>query len=819
MAYLPDRFTGFVDSATIIHLSRGTPRLFIRGWILCSETATSALFFSLPDSEEVAASSIERSDVARAHPAIPHAVFSGFEVSIPLTRVEPGYRVQFRARQANGSEIQSTIDIQPTTSPPFIDLAQLICSHGTSAKQRDYNSEEAPLKNRRSRIVTECDLRFRNFMQSGEHLSIKRSRSTRVSVIIPVREQPHLTYTCLENLWSRSIPGLEIIVVDSGTTNCTRHLVSRFPGVKHLTNKGPLSFSHACNLGAQKSRGEFLLFLNNDAFPLAGAIEAALARAQRDPLCGAVGAKLIRPDGLLQEVGSFILPTASTVGRGRGCTPNESAFNLPLCVDYCSAAFLLTPKRLFDDLCGFDERFEPAYYEDTDYCVRVSKAGYSCIAEPESAVLHLEGGTTDETFDMTALMQHGREIFQSIHPEFNKQLGEPSPRSRKSRSAKRIKGSRPRKPRKVLVVDDSVPDPVQGQGQGRSALILETLLELKVNVSWYPTHGLPHSRLAQRPALVPLISPTSSESRIDFLRRVLPTFDTAIISRPHHMEDVQLALRSLPALPKTPRIVYDAEAVQATREILRFELANSTTLTEDEVEAILRNEIILAQDADQILAASELEATAFVDFGYSAPAIVGYGVTPNPTETPFEHREHFLTVGPLLKPDTPNSDGLLWFIREIQPHIVCLMKTSRVGLNHIGDCQVKELHALQGAGFTLLGQLVNTVPAYASHRVYIAPTRYSAGIPLKVIEAAAHGIPTVITPVLARQLDWHDGVETLVGSDPVQFAIKCVELYNNPELWARIRDAALARIRAQFAVPTFKSKLSEALGIKRDARP
>jgi glycosyltransferase involved in cell wall biosynthesis len=274
------------------------------------------------------------------------------------------------------------------------------------------------------------------------------------------------------------------------------------------------------------------------------------------------------------------------------------------------------------------------------------------------------------------------------------------------------------------------------------------------------------------------------------------------------MERLQIALRSLPALQKTPRIIYDAEAVQGTREILKFEVSHNMILSEEEIESVLSNEIILARDADQILTASSLEATTFVDFGFTNPTIVSYGVVPQPTTTPFHERSQLLTVGPMLERDSPNSDAVCWFMQSILPHLISLLQTSKIALHCVGDCQVQEIDSLQGRHLQLLGQIRDMQPVYSHYRVMVAPTRFSAGIPVKVIEAAAYGVPCVVTPAIARQLDWRDEHELLVGHDAIDFAAKCAALYRNEELWERIRSAALERVREQFSIPEFKNNLS-----------
>jgi glycosyltransferase involved in cell wall biosynthesis len=100
---------------------------------------------------------------------------------------------------------------------------------------------------------------------------------------------------------------------------------------------------------------------------------------------------------------------------------------------------------------------------------------------------------------------------------------------------------------------------------------------------------------------------------------------------------------------------------------------------------------------------------------------------------------------------------------------------------------------------------------YDAARVFIAPTRYSAGIPHKIHEAAARGIPVVATPLLAQQLGWADGDPLLVGADAGSFAAKCVQLYKDESLWMALRNAGLERIRSECSPETFEENVGKAI--------
>ena len=242
-----------------------------------------------------------------------------------------------------------------------------------------------------------------------------------VSVVVPVHNAVEYTRWCLSALagsWPASYE-VEVIVVDDASSDETPDLLSR-AGRSHgwlrsVRNDANLGFIGSCNRAAAEAGGEILVLLNNDTVPLPGWLEA-LCRVLADrPDAGAVGGKLLFPDGRLQEAGGVIFSDASGANFGRG----DREVDYPLYdyvrpVDYCSGALLATRRELFVGMGGFDVRYAPAYYEDTDYCFSLRERGYAVYYQPRSAVVHFEGGTsgTDISKGTKRFQQVNREKFR-----------------------------------------------------------------------------------------------------------------------------------------------------------------------------------------------------------------------------------------------------------------------------------------------------------------------------------------------------------------------------------------------------------------------
>ena len=117
------------------------------------------------------------------------------------------------------------------------------------------------------------------------------------------------------------------------------------------------------------------------------------------------------------------------------------------------------------------------------------------------------------------------------------------------------------------------------------------------------------------------------------------------------------------------------------------------------------------------------------------------------------------------------------------------------------------------ARITLRGSIADTVPLYDAHRVFVAPTRYAAGLPYKIHEAASYGVPVAATEVLRRQLEWVSGRDLLSADavDPAAFAENVLALYRSEALWNDIRSGAAERIRTECGRETFERMVAEIL--------
>jgi GT2 family glycosyltransferase len=187
----------------------------------------------------------------------------------------------------------------------------------------------------------------------------------------------------------------EVIVVLHGADEDVKAAVrDQVVGATVVETPINLGFGSGCNIGASKARGQFLVFLNDDTIPSADWLDRLTSAARRTPTAGAISSRLYFPDGRLQEAGARLVaePEGIQIGRGWASVPDELLKPRP--IDYGGAAALLVHRRLFVQLGGFDQRYDPAYFEDVDLCLRIRAAGWAVYYEPTAVVTHLQFSST-----------------------------------------------------------------------------------------------------------------------------------------------------------------------------------------------------------------------------------------------------------------------------------------------------------------------------------------------------------------------------------------------------------------------------------------
>jgi GT2 family glycosyltransferase len=636
---------------------------------------------------------------------------------------------------------------------------------------------------------------------AGQVLDVSYEGAPALSVVMAVHDRFALTIQALASVRQNFAGALQVIIVDNGSTDETVRLESYVAGAVIVRLEENIGFLRACNLGLAHVAAPALLYLNNDTELWPGALAAALRRLGSDPDIAAVGAKILRTDGRLQEAGSIIWSEGTTTGYLRDASPVAAEANVVRDVDYASAVFLLCDTARVRALGGFDEAYAPAYFEDADLCVRLRQAGGRIVYDPAVVVTHMEFGSAATSEVSMALMRRARRIFKQKHAAFLRAQPAPGDDASLIRARRRDAGP------VVLFIEDTIPVRRLGSGFVRANDIVAALSASGAEVHVFPYNGVAVSAAEARAALperVQCLYDRDSTMLASFLKERRGIYDLIWLSRTHNLARVAPHLRAA-GMADVP-IVLDTEAVVSCREAMQagpdFDLA-----------AAIETEFAGAEMCRAILAVSDAECALLRAAGLPRVAKLGTAIAPAPTQAGFAERSGLLFVGAIHREDSPNLDSLRWYAAEIWPALRTLMPDPPV-LTIVGyrapEVAIGDLATHPGLRWH--GPATLLAPHYNAARLFIAPTRFAAGTPYKLYEAAAMGLPIVATAPLAAQLGWADGA-ALTASAPADFAAAIARLYDDAALWAQVRMTALARL-GETAPEAFAAQVA---AILRDA--
>lgn len=241
-----------------------------------------------------------------------------------------------------------------------------------------------------------------------------------VSVVIPSHDQPTRLAACLESLKKSTYARTEIVIVENGSTapavfDLYRALERDGRGRVVPVSLAAFNFSTLVNRGVERSLGDVVVLLNNDTEVVApGWIEAMLEHAMR-PEIGAVGARLLYPDGTVQHCGVVLGPGGLGGHLHRGQPGHSPGYARRLAavqnLSAATAACLMVRRTTWDAVSGMDERL-PVAYNDVDFCLRLRSRGLMVVVTPFAELLHHEHGTRGRVDSVAErdMDERGREL-------------------------------------------------------------------------------------------------------------------------------------------------------------------------------------------------------------------------------------------------------------------------------------------------------------------------------------------------------------------------------------------------------------------------
>lgn len=631
-------------------------------------------------------------------------------------------------------------------------------------------------------------------IEGYEKLVFTDYENPRVSIVIPVYNQFEYTYLCLKSIlkYSGEVE-YEVIVADDCSTDYVKELEKIVEGATIIHNEENLRFLLNCNNAAKKAKGQYILFLNNDTQVQPGWLKPLVDLIEKDDTIGMVGSKLVYPNGYLQEAGGILWKDASAWNYGRNQDPDKAEFNYIKDVDYISGASIMIRADLWKEIGGFDERFVPAYYEDSDLAFEVRKHGKRVVYQPLSVVVHFEGvsnGKDEKSGIKACQIVNNKKFYEKWKTVLEDGHFENGTNVLSARDRSKDK-------KHILVIDHYVPTYDRDAGSKTSFMYLKLFVKMGMQVTFIGDNFNkmePYGTELNQLGIEILYGRYYFEHWEDWVMLNLKYYDYVYMQRP----DVSTKYVDIFKKYGHAKILYYDEDLHHLREYRQYQIEKRPELLES-AQKHKKMEFELFEKVDVVHVPSNEEKEIIQkELPYKTVRRIPCYLYDEPIQNinkDFSQRRDLLFVGGFGH--TPNIDGVLWFAREVFPLII--EKYPDILWHVVGNNPPEEIVALASESIIIEGFLPDEELAerYADCRMAVAPLRFGAGVKGKIVEAMQYQVPIVTTTIGAEGLNMGNGIFE-IEDDPVRMAQKICNLYEDYDRLRKMSDLCVKFIDDYF---------------------
>lgn len=630
----------------------------------------------------------------------------------------------------------------------------------------------------------------------NEPIVLPTSDAPEVSVVIPARNAFRYTHACLRSIAVQPVlRAFEVILVDDGSSDETVLAALLVSGLRVVRAPRTEGFVGAVTRGVAAARGQRVLLLNNDTEVGAGWLDALCGTMDRDASVGVVGAKLLFPDGSLQESGAFVWRNGDGYNYGRGQDPGRPEYRFMRDVDYVSGAAMLVRRDVWDQVGGLGPEYAPGYYEDTDLCFKVREAGWRVVVQTTALVMHHEGASSGTDVAGTGMKRHQRANMTRFAARWAGRLrthAEPNPALIEAQATRGIA-------RHALFIDDTVPTPDRDAGSNAAVAHMLALQRLGWHVHFVPSHNLaripPYTDALERVGIRCHDRPYTNSVE-ELLRRNAGLYGLVYL---HRLSNARY-MGMVRACNPDAQVIYSVADLHHLRMMRDPELARDPALRRA-AQATMAEEMAAAADADCTIVHSSHEAAVIAASEPRARVmVVPWTVEPCPAPLGFAERNGLAFVG---GSHPPNIDAAEWLVTEVMPLVWAEdpgMVLHLVG-EHAEHPRVQSLPAVRDKRVRACGWVPDFRSALGACRLTVAPLRYGAGLKGKLLDSFALGLPCVPTSCAAEGADLPAPLSDLVSDDPAGIAALILALHGDAARNAHLAEAGLRYIEATCAAP------------------
>ena len=566
--------------------------------------------------------------------------------------------------------------------------------------------------------------------------SLPKTNEPLVSIIVPAYNNFSYTYACLKSIAGNTTLPYEVIVADDCSTDKTKNISQIVKNVVHIRSDKNIHFLLNCNNAAHHAKGKYLFFLNNDTQIQPDCLESLVSLVEKDDSIGIVGSKLLYPNGILQDAGGLVLDDGTAMNIGKFDDSSKPEYNYVRDVDYITGAALLIRKNIWESIGGFDERYIPAYYEDTDLAFAVRELGYRTVMQPKSVVVHFEG-ITHGTDINGGVKQYQTINARKFHEKWKHVFGKTYRNNIQDISWVLRYGN---SEKVALFFDHTVPLFDKSAGARNIFAYVKIFCELGYRVifiadDFYAVQ--PYTDIFLQMGVPILYAPWHNQYNLsNWLHDYGKYIDFVYFHRPV----VSYKYCDIIRETTNAKISYHVADIHHIRLLAQYEIEKDESLLTqaNEIEAIER---YLCTSSDILLTVSEKEKPILREIAPGKPVFVApiFYYETFPVSKSFSNRRNIMFVGNFRH--TPNINGILWFVNNVMPLL------PNINLIIAGSKPPDSIKNLASDNITVTGYISDETleEMYLSSRICIVPLQYGAGVKGKTVEAIYYQIPVVST--------------------------------------------------------------------------
>lgn len=594
------------------------------------------------------------------------------------------------------------------------------------------------------------------------------------TVILPYYNHVDMTVRCLRALVSNPDLPQTLILINNGSNEDSAPIQEVLAGldgiqVKILELQPNQGYIGAVNAGWKNATSEFITLLSNDTIPLPGWLSSLhqLMLSRND--AGAIGSKLLTPQGHIEESGCEVDYTGMPIQLCAGMHRSDPIANAVKEVAYCSGASLHLRRQALgarEEL--LDRSYGLGYFEDTDLCTDIRERGYAVLVQPASEVIHLGSQTFGRAEAHQTQMQQNQQTYRQrwmVH------------------LSKRLSYTELETRRKYLFCDYTFPWFDRSAGGRRLWSVMKLIRQhhrfADVRFVSLYNNNLPQYVSELQQMGIETYAGDGTIGSIPWTRLLHETRpDHVWLCTPEIYHSVSPVVR---ALSPGSRIVYDTVDIHVKRTAQGA--AYGYAVNDQDFADMLWKETNACKTADVVVVVSETDGDWMSAFQQSIE-IVPIIHEQKSFGRPFVDRSGFLFVGNFNH--TPNIDAVKYFCSEIFPLV--LLQIPKAEFYIIGNNPPDEVKNLSGTNIHVLGYVPDLTPYYTNTRVVVAPLRFGSGIKGKIGEAMEYAVPFVATQTAAEGMNCAGCGLVVPDGDPKGFAEAVISIYSEADRWEALRE-------------------------------